>query len=556
MAGPAKLNRTHSSNESRNRHQQGDTPGMAIDWEHWVGEVIDSTFPLHRFIEGTETTAAFLTGFRGEKQLRKAVIKVFCLPSAARRAMLTRWDRTAGLVHSNLLDLFATGEDRLDGMDFVYMVTEFPDESLTEVIPDRALTAEEAKQFLVPALQALAFLQGKGFAHTAVKPANLFAVQDTLKLSRDSISPMGDPVTVDLIYPPPEQISQGASSTGDIWGIGITLVHVLTQQPPQTTGAGPAIPDTLPAPFPELVRSCLANEPSRRPTAVQLAKAAASRSGKLRNRKSWSTARIFQTAAIAAAGVVVAGVVARPWLMPNEPTVIGPPAQRAQLGKSAPPSTEPSAAGQQSGPGTEAKTAETPAQRRKRDREEARQRKARQKEEARQRLLQQKEEARLRDAQQKQEGAAKREADQRTQADARKQEARPQLEAQKKTARKEDPPPREARNEPTAGNQTKPAPPGEVARQVLPEVLAQARRTIQGKVAVSIRVRANAAGDVVNASIDDRGPSWYFADLALESSKSWKFAPASGTEAREWVIQYQFLRTETKASPRRVTLAQ
>jgi TonB family protein len=80
-------------------------------------------------------------------------------------------------------------------------------------------------------------------------------------------------------------------------------------------------------------------------------------------------------------------------------------------------------------------------------------------------------------------------------------------------------------------------------------VPSKARKTIQGKVKVSVRVHIDPSGGVTLAELDSAGPSKYFAQLALEAARRWTFAPAKATDregADEWILQFEFFRTNTK----------
>ena len=91
--------------------------------------------------------------------------------------------------------------------------------------------------------------------------------------------------------------------------------------------------------------------------------------------------------------------------------------------------------------------------------------------------------------------------------------------------------------------------PGEVFHQVLPEIPSKARQTIQGKVKVGVRVRIDRSGSVTLAELDSAGPSKYFAQLALEAARRWKFTPVKATDrevADEWILRFEFFRTDTK----------
>jgi len=81
-------------------------------------------------------------------------------------------------------------------------------------------------------------------------------------------------------------------------------------------------------------------------------------------------------------------------------------------------------------------------------------------------------------------------------------------------------------------------------RQVMPQVLAQARRTITG------RGGGDGARGREPVGRRFRGPSWirgvtseYFANAALKAAKDWKFAPAESP--RTWILRSSFKRAGT-----------
>jgi TonB family protein len=97
--------------------------------------------------------------------------------------------------------------------------------------------------------------------------------------------------------------------------------------------------------------------------------------------------------------------------------------------------------------------------------------------------------------------------------------------------------------------------PGEVINQVIPTVPAKARATIQGRVKVSVRVRADPSGRVVDAQLESAGPSKYFANLAMQAARRWKFRPPriDGRDIlSEWILRFEFLNNSTKALAVRV----
>jgi TonB family protein len=87
----------------------------------------------------------------------------------------------------------------------------------------------------------------------------------------------------------------------------------------------------------------------------------------------------------------------------------------------------------------------------------------------------------------------------------------------------------------------------------MPEVSPSARRTIHGTIAVRVKVKVDAAGNVQEAKIESGRGSRYFSRIALDAARDWKFSPAQAGEAgeRAWKVQFRFSRTKTEASAAR-----
>jgi len=91
--------------------------------------------------------------------------QVGCRRIARCRSPVGLWKRAAHLTHPNLLTIFDAGRCRLDDLPFIYAVMEFAEENLGEILPQRALTADEVRDVLDPALDVLVYLHGKGLVH-------------------------------------------------------------------------------------------------------------------------------------------------------------------------------------------------------------------------------------------------------------------------------------------------------------------------------------------------------------------------------------------------------
>jgi TonB family protein len=83
----------------------------------------------------------------------------------------------------------------------------------------------------------------------------------------------------------------------------------------------------------------------------------------------------------------------------------------------------------------------------------------------------------------------------------------------------------------------------------MPQVSPSARRTIQGKIKVRVRVEVDAQGNVSSASFESAGPSKYFSRISMDAARQWKFSPSNaGQNRREWRLQFAFTRAKTEAS--------
>src|SRR5580704_8404688 len=232
----------------------------------WEGQIVEGIFPLQHYLGGSDHSAVFLTEFAsGDPQ--KAVIKLIPFDPATSDMQLSTWESAGQLSHPNLLRLFRSGRCRIDGHDLLYLVMEYAEEDLSQILPQRALTPEETRDMLGPVLDALEYLHGRGFVHGDLKPANILATGDRLKLSSDRSSRIGEPQSVSRragAYDPPEAISGKLTPAADVWSLGTTLVEVLTQHLPEW-GSGPQRePLNLSAPFLEIAQQCLHLEPQRR----------------------------------------------------------------------------------------------------------------------------------------------------------------------------------------------------------------------------------------------------------------------------------------------------
>lgn len=457
----------------------------------WVGQVIDGRYPLLEWLGGSGVSGTFLTELDGLGS-QKAALKL--LPSSPQSEdRLAGWAAAAKLEHPHLARIHHYGRAEVNGNSCVYIVSDQAEELLSQIIPERPLTADEARQMLDPILTALEYLHKSGFVHAHLKPSNVLVVANDIRLSSDTLVPIGQPVpelTNDL-HNAPELATVPADARSDVWSLGVTLVEALTQQLPiwdAASDAEPVLPASIPAPFAEIAHRCLHADPARRCTLAEI-------------RTLLSTPpKPVSTKAVAAPAPVDAPHQHRiadkplPARMPFLPLLIGfvllvaiiiglrihshktsPAPIQTETTHQAPPAEPDSKAAQ---PEPQSTPQPTP-------------------------------------------------------------QAAPTAAPAEPAAT-----PQPSSSAASSG--------GDVVSRDFPDVPQRARNTIHGTVSVAIRVNVDASGAVTNAEYATHGPSAYFARIALDSARKWKFQPPQQdghNAASSWLLHYKFRRSGVDVTP-------
>ena len=470
-----------------------------------VGQVIDGKFRLGEFVGGEDGSSVFLTDY-DSPDVRKAAIKLVPADSPEAEGLLARWRHAAKLSHPHMIRLLDMGRDELDGAAVLYVVMEYAEENLSSVIARRPLAPAEARAILGPVVDALAYVHAKGFVHCRIKPANIMAENDRLKISSDGLCRIGEfsgSVGKPGAYDPPEAAGGRISPAGDVWSLGMTLCEALTQRLPvweRTNQAEPALPSTLPAEFLDLARHCLRRDPQLRwsvadialrllpnapPPPKQIVRGAQS---------SFARRRFVGTAA--PIGVALLAILAAVRVFHHHSHTNSAPAVAA-VETPKQPEVQPRVhvAVQ---PKPEKQPAPTPA---------------------------------APSSAKPAEHSVKQPSPRGVAASALPTSPAP---ARPKTEAPAQPP--------TAMGASSGVVHGKVVKQFLPDASQKARATIRGKVRINVKVHVDESGRVTAAAFEAPGPSQYFADRTLEAAKLWLFAPAkiNGRNVpSEWVLRFE-----------------
>ena len=248
---------------------------MSETWKRWEGGTVDGRFPLQSYLGCSDHSAVFLTqGGAGDSG--KAAIKLIAADPAGAGDQLLRWEAAGELTHTNLIRIFSRGRCELEGTELLYVVMEYAEENLSQILPERALTAEEARAMLPPILRALQCVHDKGFVHGHIQPSNILALGDDVKLSSDALRVPDERRSVEEAtgaYDPPEAATGAISTPADVWQLGMTLIEVLTQRLPVWDRVGPSAPEVpvaVPEPFREIAKHCLQVDAGKRWTVGEI----------------------------------------------------------------------------------------------------------------------------------------------------------------------------------------------------------------------------------------------------------------------------------------------
>jgi len=205
-------------------------------WNELEGQVIDGVYPLRRLVRSEGRTAWFETETSDPRPVPATISLTEALTDADE--IVARLEAAQQLNHPNLVSITKVGQVRVDNTLLVYALMEPIEQSLSDVLQNQALTADEGREVAEALVGGLTAIHQKGMSHGRVEAASVLATQETVKLRSDCLH-------------------LSASGQGDdVAGIGTTLFHAFTQRKGLT--ATDAQINRIPAPFAEIIRNSFA----------------------------------------------------------------------------------------------------------------------------------------------------------------------------------------------------------------------------------------------------------------------------------------------------------
>src|SRR5215813_512298 len=118
---------------------------MGEAWTQWEGQVVNGLYPLRRFLNASDHSSVFLTESPTEGFLN-AAIKLVPADAASTERQLWHWKTAATFSHPHLMRLLESGQCEIQGRQLLFVVMEYAEENLSQVLPYRALEPGEIRE--------------------------------------------------------------------------------------------------------------------------------------------------------------------------------------------------------------------------------------------------------------------------------------------------------------------------------------------------------------------------------------------------------------------------
>src|SRR5882757_3176489 len=106
---------------------------MTQEWAKWEKQVINGVFPLHHAVSHSDHSAVFLTEYPA-LDLPNALLKLVPAIPTLKETQLAHWEAAATLAHPHLIRLLEAGRCELGGLQFLFVVMEYAQETLAKIL--------------------------------------------------------------------------------------------------------------------------------------------------------------------------------------------------------------------------------------------------------------------------------------------------------------------------------------------------------------------------------------------------------------------------------------
>ncbi|MGY6023931.1 protein kinase domain-containing protein [Streptomyces spinosirectus] len=185
---------------------------------------------------------------------RQVAIKTLHTDLGREQAFRERFRReaqaVAKLTHTNIVSVFDTGEDNLDGMTTPYIVMEYIEgRPLGSVLDEDvrqfgAMPADKALKITADVLAALEISHEMGLVHRDIKPGNVmmtkrgvvkvmdFGIARAMQSGVTSMTQTGMVVGTPQYLSPEQALGRGVDARSDLYSVGIMLFQLVTGRLP------------------------------------------------------------------------------------------------------------------------------------------------------------------------------------------------------------------------------------------------------------------------------------------------------------------------------------
>ncbi len=203
------------------------------EWKSLFGKTLDGGYELKDIVEAEQDRAVLRVRVLGDYSL-KASASFYVLPAGIAEEQSSLWQAIRNVEKKSNLHLpLGAGTLLLDRTGVAYVVSQNADETLKDVLKNRALSPEEATEVLRSVARGLGELHANGFVHGSLSPEEVLAVEDRIDLSIEGIRRVNSEPLLEMKnarYLAPESGTRNLTIASDVWCLGATLFETLTQK--------------------------------------------------------------------------------------------------------------------------------------------------------------------------------------------------------------------------------------------------------------------------------------------------------------------------------------